>query len=144
MNSTILLVERGSDAKELREALETTSVNCRVEIIDDARRAVDYCKGAGQFADRGQYPVPDLVLVDVNLEHGNGFEILKTVRTESSFRHSVVLVLSSARHVRDVACAYALGANAFLVKPADSANMPSFARKLTDFWLTENIPPPTL
>lgn len=53
----------------------------------------------------------------------------------------IVIVLSASSHATDVAAAYALGANAFLTKPAEIAKLVEMVRAIGDFWLKQNIGP---
>jgi CheY-like chemotaxis protein len=142
INATILVVEDESDAKAFTRALRSARVNTRLEIVNDADDAVSYCKGSGPYADRGQHPVPDLVVVDVKLPHGSGLQVLKALRTESSFKNTPVVMVSSERHLIDVAQAYSSGANAFLIKPPNDAQLEKWVESLAEFWLGRNIPPP--
>lgn len=144
MNSTILLVEEEEEARVLTRAMRAEGVNASVEVISDAADAKAYCRGSGEFADRRHHPAPDLVLLDVGVSQGSGLTVLRTLRHESAFKSAIVVVLSSSWHIADVASAYASGANAFLIKPADPQALRPFVKTLTDFWLTANVPPPVM
>jgi two-component system, response regulator len=52
-------------------------------------------------------------------------------------RHSVI-VFSSSAHPNDIARAYRLGANSFVVKPADTTARLDFIQALRGWWLTFN------
>jgi CheY-like chemotaxis protein len=53
-----------------------------------------------------------------------------------------LLLTASAEEV-DIAAAYRLGANAFLVKPSEAHKLVDMARAIKDFWLTHNTLPQT-
>ena len=48
----------------------------------------------------------------------------------------------SSREVADIAAAYQLGANGYLVKPPEVSKLDGMVRAINDFWLTQNTPPP--
>jgi CheY-like chemotaxis protein len=52
----------------------------------------------------------------------------------------VLLLTASAEEV-DIAAAYRLGANAFLVKPSEANKMFDLVKAIRDFWLTCNVLP---
>jgi DNA-binding NarL/FixJ family response regulator len=51
---------------------------------------------------------------------------------------TIVVVFTSSDDIRDIDAAYALGANAYLMKPADAGKLTAIAQLLKDFWLTHN------
>ncbi|MDP3543763.1 MAG: response regulator [Elusimicrobiota bacterium] len=112
-----------------------------LRVARDGEEAVDYLQGQGAFADRGLYPPPSLVLLDLKLPRKSGFEVLEWRRLEPAFRRIPVLVLTSSRSQADVAHAYDLGANAFLVKPIDAREQVRLVAAIRSFWLDLNLLP---
>ena len=53
----------------------------------------------------------------------------------------VVVMLTASGEDEDIAAAYRLGANGFLVKPSDASKMDDLVRAVSDFWLTHNALP---
>jgi CheY-like chemotaxis protein len=144
MSPTILLVEdEESDIFFLKKAFAKAGLNNPVQVATDGQQAIDYLKGFGQFADRQAFPLPYLVLLDLKLPLIMGLDILKWLREQPQFTSTVVVVLTSSVDERDVETAYALGANAYLVKPADATKLGAIAQSIKDFWFTQNRPAPT-
>ena len=85
--------------------------------VAEGREALDYFEGRGQFADRDKFPLPDLLLLDLNMPRVNGFEVLIWLRTRS-FNHLTVVLTDSMRP-EDIKRALDLGADLFQMKPAD-------------------------
>jgi DNA-binding response OmpR family regulator len=63
---------------------------------------------------------PSFVLLDVNLPKYSGFEVLSWIRESSSFPKVPVFMLTSSDDPDEVARAYALGTDAYFIKPLDS------------------------
>jgi two-component system response regulator len=140
---TILQVEDDSnDVFFLKHALKRAGVANPIRVVNDGQEAIDYLKGAGRFADRDQFPLPGLVLLDLKLPHVMGLDVLKWIRQESGLSLVVVLLTASAEEA-DIACAYRLGANGFLVKPSEARKLVDMAKAINDFWLTHNTLPQT-
>ena len=114
-----------------------------IHVARDGQEAIDYLHGTGKFADRSHFPLPGLVLLDLKLPFVMGLDVLKWIRQQPDFT-PIVVILSSSRQPEDIAAAYRLGANAYLVKPAEMSKLDDMARALNDFWLTQNTPPPNL
>lgn len=138
----ILQVEdREEDVILLQRALRRAQLEARLHVAADGQEAIDYLGGHGRFADRAQYPLPYLVLLDLKLPLKMGLDVLGWIRAQPSLRSLIVIVLSSSIHEADVRRAYELGANAFLVKPSDTNTLTDMCQALKHFWLTHNQPP---
>src|SRR6476620_7167979 len=140
---TILQVEDDSnDVFFFQRAMKKAGVANPIQVASDGREAIDYLKGAGKFADREQFPLPSLVLLDLKLPYVMGLDVLKWIRQESGLE-LVVLLLTASAEEADIAAAYRLGVNGFLVKPSEAHKLADMARAIKDFWLTHNTLPQT-
>lgn len=145
MNPTILLVEDSADdVFFMKRALKLAGVTHPLQVAEDGEKALDYLAGNGAFADRGQFPLPAIVLLDLRLPRVPGFDVLKWMRQQPQFRFTPVVILSSSREERDMQTAYSLGANSFLVKSPDSTHLAKMVKALTDYWLEYNETPADL
>jgi len=131
----ILLVEdRDDDVLILRRSFQQAGIANPMQIVKDGEEAVAYLSGTGKYAERKEFPLPDLVLLDLKLPRLDGFEVLRWVRTQPALSGLRVVVLSSSENIRDVNLAYALGANSFLVKPTDLKEYVELSNFLNDYW----------
>lgn len=114
----VLLADDSSEDRVLfKNSLPAASrLRIGAEVVD-GREALDYFKGLGRFADRDKFPLPDLLLLDLNMPRMNGFEVLAWLRTRA-FSHLTV-VLTDSMQPDDIKRALDLGADLFQVKPAD-------------------------
>ena len=113
-----------------------------VQIAKDGREALDYLEGVGEFADRLKYPLPGLVILDLKLPRISGFEVLHQLRQRRETKNLIVVMLTSSASDQDIAEAYALGANGYLVKPLQLEKLEEIVRSIRDFWLNNNHAPP--
>ena len=140
---TILQVEDDpNDVFFLRKAMKKMGVMNPVQVATDGQQAIDYLQGAGQFADRGRFPYPSLVLLDVKLPYVMGLEVLRWIRAERGTALAVLMLSASAQE-EDIVTAYRLGANAFLCKPSEASKFEEMVKSIKDFWLTHNTLPAT-
>jgi CheY-like chemotaxis protein len=138
MNSPVLLVEDDeNDVFFMTEAFKKAGLAQRLQIAMDGRRAIEYLKGTGPYGDRTRFPLPCLVLLDLKLPFVMGLDVLRTIRQELHLL-TVVVVLSASREPIDVAEAYRLGANAYLVKPSDMGRLQEMVKAIELFWLNHN------
>ncbi len=141
-NKTILLIEdEDHDVMFMELALQRAEVAHPLQVARDGREAIAYLKGDGKFSNRKEYPLPGLVLLDWQLPHLPGSEVLKWIRQQHAFVRLPVLVLTSSNQDADVEAAYRLGANAFIVKPSYS-ELQDLLRRIKRYWLEMDEPPP--
>jgi CheY-like chemotaxis protein len=143
MNKIVLYIDDDeNDIWLFKHAMDKAGTGCSVRHAKDGQAAIDYFAGAGNSELARESPLPDLVLLDLKLPEVPGLEVLKWMRTEAALRIPI-LILSSSQNDRDVATAYELGANGYLVKPCDLGELQEMARMIRGFWLVQNTPPPS-
>ncbi len=110
----ILVVEDNpADVSLLREALAEAHVRFELETLADGALAVEYVRVRG-----GAAPVPDVIVLDLNLPRRSGLEVLREIRRCAGLASVPVAVLTSSNALHDRRGAEALGADLFLRKPA--------------------------
>jgi CheY-like chemotaxis protein len=138
----VLLVEDDpNDVALVRRAFRRAGLEGEPRVVHDGEAASDYLEGAHRFADRAANPLPALVLLDLKLPRRSGLEVLERLRATPGLRRLPVVMLTSSGEMRDVDRAYDLGANAYLVKPVDPAELQEVVRHLGMFWLGANRRP---
>lgn len=143
-HAVVLLAEDDEDYVLLiRRAFLQAQIPNPLFVVSDGQQAMSYLKGEGRFADREEFPLPDLLLLDLKLPRFSGFEVLAWVRTQPGFSGLRVLVLTSSDRIKDVNDAYRLGANSFLVKPFDFWHLVYFTNLIQEFWLKRCKSPET-
>ena len=141
-SGTILHVEdRPEDVFLLQYAFKRAEITNPVQVATDGEQAVDYLAGSGKYADRQIFPLPCVVLLDLKLPVKMGLEVLEWIRGQPALKSLIVIILTSSIYEGDIKRAYDLGANAFLVKPSDSAVTFDMCKALKHFWLQHNQPP---
>ena len=142
--ATILLVEdQEDDIFVITHAFERGCIENPLRVVRDGEEAIAYLNGDGIFADRGEFPIPGLVLMDLELPRLNGFDVLRWIRQQPHLSALRVIVLTASTNIRDVNLAYQLGANSFLVKSEDFQQLVALGRTLSTFWLPPMPEPPT-
>ena len=138
----ILLVEDDSaDAELTLRAFKARNFANQVFGARDGAEALDFFFGDGSHPLRDIGVVPKVVLLDLKLPKVDGLEVLRRLRADDRTRRIPVVILTSSREEPDIAAAYRLGANSYIVKPVD---FEAFARAVSEvglYWLLLNEPP---
>ena len=141
-HAVILLADdRDDDVFLIRRAFLKANIINPLFVVRDGEEAMHYLAGEGKYSNRDEYPLPDLLLLDLKMPRMDGFEVLRWVREQAGLKALRVVVLTSSDEVRDVNAAYQLGANSFLVKPIDFEHFVKVSQALKGYWLWLNKTP---
>jgi CheY-like chemotaxis protein len=128
------------DAVLLWRAFAKAGVNPPVYFAGDGQEVLNYLDGHPPFDNPVEYPLPNLLLLDLGLPRVNGFEILSWLREHPTLHDMLVVVLSSANDPEQIQRARALGANSYVVKPQDPSKLIDVVKRLQEYWLGIKAP----
>ncbi|WP_369061023.1 response regulator [Caulobacter sp. 73W] len=138
----ILLVEDNPKDLELTlAALAKCQLANEIVVARDGAEALDYIHQRGVHANR-EPGDPSVVLLDLKLPKIDGLEVLERIKSDATLRQVPVVMLTSSREEKDLVRSYALGVNAFVVKPVDFNRFFDAIQDLGMFWAILNEPPP--
>jgi CheY-like chemotaxis protein len=78
--------------------------------------------------------------LDLKMPRLNGFDVIGWMRRHYPWKLTPIIILSSSALPQDVNRAYELGANAYMVKPADYRALERLFRTIADFWNAGETP----
>jgi two-component system response regulator len=107
------------DAVLFSRACEAAGLPAQFCRVRDGFEAMAYLKGADQFSDRGKFPLPDLIVLDLTMPGMDGFDFLKWLRKESGLTSLPILVFTVSDSAENKARAIAEGATGYFIKPKD-------------------------
>ena len=136
----ILLVEDNpGDVRLTIEALREGKMHNTLHVVGDGVEALAFLHREGQYADA---PMPDLILLDLNLPKKDGREVLTELKEDPALRTIPVVVLTTSKAEEDVLKTYDLHANCYVTKPVDLEKFIVVVRSIDVFWLTVVTLPP--
>jgi len=137
---TLLHIEDDpNDVLLFQHACQKAGLRCSLQVVADGDEGVAYLSGTGKFSDRAQFPLPQLVLLDLKMPRFNGIEAMTWIRSHEKLKRLPVVILSSSNHGVDIQRAYDAGANSYLIKPVDFNALVEIAGALGDYWLNLNV-----
>jgi len=139
---TILLVDDSeNDLLLMRAAFELAETNPPLQEVRNGEEAIAYLRGDGPYGDRARYPLPAIMLLDLNMPRKNGFDVLSWVRSQPKIKRLTVIILTASMRTEDVERAFDLGASSFLVKPSELNALATMMRCLCDWVRINHFPP---
>jgi CheY-like chemotaxis protein len=137
----LLVEDDANDILLIQRAFAKACLVNPLKIVRDGEQAMNYLSGTGEFSDRGRYPFPSLILLDLKLPRKSGLEVLEWLRQQPTLKQIPVIVLTSSRVSSDISRAYDLGANSYLVKPVGFEGLLELVKSIGMYWMILNKTP---
>jgi chemotaxis family two-component system response regulator Rcp1 len=136
----ILLVEDNpGDVRLTVEALKEGKVANRINVAANGIEAMEFLRREGRHS---HAPIPDVILLDLNLPKKNGREVLAEIKADSNLKHIPVVVLTTSQAEKDIILTYNLHANCYITKPVDFGQFIDVVKSIENFWFTVVKLPP--
>ena len=127
--NVLLLEDNPRDVERFLAAIQN---HAHVAVAGDGAEALDRVFQRGRFATE---PLPDIIVIDLNVPLLNGHEVIDVLKSNSHTRHIIVIVWTSSENPDDVRKALSLGACAYMLKKTDIDEYNFRLKALVDFWL---------
>ncbi len=132
---TILVAEDSEDdVVLLNHAFKSLNLENPVQFCRDGEETIDYLRGTGRFCDRGMFPFPSVIFVDLKMPRKGGFEILRWLDEHLDCWIIPKIVLTASGAESDIREAYRLGANSYFVKPGSLEALRQMLKVVYDYW----------
>ena len=138
-HAPFLLVEDNErDIDLMRRAFRKLELTNPLYVTRDGEQAVEYLTGQGIYGNREEFPLPFLILLDLQLPKRNGLEVLQWLRSTASLKHILVVVLSASEDGADIRKAYDAGANSYLIKRGNNVHVEEMMEMMEKHWAMLN------
>lgn len=133
---TILLADDDEEDRMLtEEALEENHISDKLFFVEDGEEAMDYLQRRGKYVDSKKYPLPELILLDLNMPKKDGREVLAEIKSDPKLKGIPVVVLTTSNAEEDIEKMYGLGVNSFITKPVTYSGMVLAMKSLKEYWM---------
>ena len=110
----VLVEDNPGDVHLIRMALRQANVACDLRVLKDGAEGMALTR-----PDSHRDPVPDLIVLDLNLPKHDGLEVLAALHADPVLAAVPVVVFTSSTSPGERARVMELGAARFLAKPPD-------------------------
>jgi len=133
---SILLAEDDPDDRYLiGEALEENLVTNDLYIVEDGEELLDYLYQRGKYHEKGKWPRPGLILLDLNMPRKDGREVLGEIKADPDLRRIPIVVLTTSQAEDDITHTYDLGISGYITKPASFSGLLETIKAVGEYWL---------
>ncbi|HVS92120.1 MAG TPA: response regulator [Mucilaginibacter sp.] len=121
MKKTILLVEDDElDIISVQRALKKIGVDHELITAYNGVEALEKLRGSNHHLPMN--PLPDVILLDINMPKMNGFQFLSILREDPALKHLKVIVMTTSAEEHDRTVTEKLGVSGYLIKPLNFTN----------------------
>ena len=139
----ILLVDDDlADIVHTREALRRRGLVESLRVARGGQEALDLLFGRGQFGARRRFPLPELMLLDLNMPAVDGYTVLRQMRRCEALKRIPVVALCMSEHEGERAMAMPAHPNGYLVKPVTAENFARLEPRVCGWTLRLDLPEP--
>lgn len=132
-NKNVLLVEDTPSYQDLMSvAFEENNIPDQLHIVENAEEALKFLRRENSYRNA---PVPDLILLDLDLPKIHGYDLLKTIKQDEQLKLIPVIIFTSSTQQKDIWQSYDLQANCYLSKPYELEDFLTVVQRSLNFWL---------
>lgn len=132
----ILMADDDADDRLLaQEAMHESRVLNELHFAENGVQLLNYLNGDGKFKDRNRYPMPGLILLDLNMPKMDGREALAKMKADPRLRRIPVVILTTSKAEEDMVKGYDLGAASYISKPVTFDALVELMRALGKYWV---------
>jgi CheY-like chemotaxis protein len=133
--SPILLAEDDDDQYYLTQQIfEQLLVANPLRRVVNGEELMQWLHHEGKYEDLKKYPLPDLILLDINMPKKNGIQALQEIKSDPFLKHIPVIMLTTSNDGDDIKKCYALGCNSYIAKPMELKKLTDALRIFSDYW----------
>ncbi len=144
-SARVLLVEDSAPQIFIVRKLMDDIANLELmHVAKDGQQALEFLSNPVKDATAD---FPDLMLLDINMPHMDGFELLEKMKSDPALRSLPVTMFTSSSSQEDVDKSFALGASGYITKPLGLEELEVALRDFASYWArTSELPtsPPAL
>jgi len=130
--AVILLVEDNpGDVWLIKEILHENEFLSKLYVVENGEDAIDFLRKQNKFS---KVPLPDLVLLDLNLPRKDGRDVLSEIKTDPQLCDIPVVVLTTSGSEQDMLKSYECHANCYITKPINLDEFVKVIKSIKDFW----------
>lgn len=131
----ILIADDDQDDRDMiKDALRESRLLNELHFVKDGEELMEYLRHHGKFSDDSKFPLPGLILLDLNMPRKDGREALAEIKKDAQLRHIPVVVLTTSKAEEDIYRTYDLGVNSFITKPVTFDALVKVMMDLGRYW----------
>ena len=132
--SLLIVEDSNEDFEVMQRFLQRSPVSIAIQRCVNGDQALAFLYRTGSYVDRKSSPRPKLIVLDLNLPGTDGREVLRQIKQDNRLKTIPVVVFTTSNNPKDIEDCYQYGANSYIVKPIDFAQLKRDIHALLEYW----------
>ena len=116
----ILIAEDDEGDRILMEkSFESLKVLNKRIYTENGEDLLNYLENKGKYQNASEYPLPGIILLDMNMPKVDGREVIARTKSDPKFKTIPIIVMTSSKAEEEIVKTYNLGVNSYIQKPID-------------------------
>ena len=134
-NIVLLIAEDDIDDRLLiTKALNESFSRAKLICVENGEVLIQYLNRQGKYSDDAAYPLPQIILLDLNMPKKDGREALKEIKSDLSLKKIPVIIFTTSKHEDDIMVTYNMGSNSYISKPGSFEGLLALGKELENYW----------
>ncbi|MBR8838951.1 MAG: response regulator [Stigonema ocellatum SAG 48.90 = DSM 106950] len=134
MPPMLIVEDSNEDFEAIQRFLERSPIKIQIVRCVNGEQALAFLYRTGSYSDRESAPRPRLIVLDLNLPGTDGREVLRRIKQDDNLKTIPVVVFTTSNNPKDIENCYQYGANSYIVKPINFAQLKRDIQTLVDYW----------
>lgn len=132
---TLLIADDDEDDRMLiTKALNISFSQAQLKCVENGEILLQYLNREGIYQDDSIYPLPQLILLDLNMPKKDGREALREIKSDNLLKKIPVIIFTTSKNEEDITVTYMMGSNSFISKPASFEGLLALGKELENYW----------
>lgn len=128
----LMVDDNEADVELFRLIMKKANMDVQFDTVGDGEKLIRFLKKEPPYEN---VPMPNLILLDINMPRMNGIEALKYIKNNDSFKMIPVLMFTSSNRKEDIITCYKEHANAYILKPFQIEEFIKIITTLKEYWM---------
>jgi CheY-like chemotaxis protein len=139
-NVFILVAEDDADDRFLiQTAFDEKGYQDKIHFVENGVELLSFLDSMEGRLEEAEFP--GFILLDLNMPKKDGREVLKELKQHHLYKRIPVVIFTTTNNEAEIKRCYELGANTYVVKPANFDMLLSVLSDIRNYWLqTASIP----
>lgn len=117
-------------------ALQESKLQNPFLCVENGQQLMSYLNRVPPYDNEQRYPMPGLIILDLNMPVLDGMSTLKQIKTTEKFAHLPVVILTTSNEEEEVRKSYLAGAASYICKPFTLDKLVDIMKTLGNYWFS--------
>ncbi len=130
----LLADDDAEDRMLIIDALKESRLKNNIQCVENGEELLDFLNNRNKYSDKSKFPLPGIILLDLNMPRKDGREALREIKADNRLRHIPIIILTTSKAEEDILKTYNIGVNSFITKPVSFNSMVETMKTLNKYW----------